>query len=94
MKPLIIDSFKPDNIQAVSSDKKSVDDFNYTFVKFEYDGDKIPSLRIDGLLGSLNLRKVRVQFILYQLIAMNLWKNFSRVYERLLQTKLVNWFPK
>ena len=35
MKPLTIDSFKPDNIKAVSSDQKSVNDFNYTSVKFE-----------------------------------------------------------
>ena len=48
MKPLTIDSFKPEKIRAVSSDQKSVDDFNYTSVKFEYDGDKIPPLRIDG----------------------------------------------
>ena len=48
MKPLTIDSFKPDKIRAVSSDLKSVDDFSYTSIKFEYDGDKIPPLRIDG----------------------------------------------
>ena len=48
MKPLTIDSFKINNIRTVSSDQKSVDDFNYTSVKFEYDGDKIPPLRIDG----------------------------------------------
>ena len=48
MKPLTTDSFKINNIRAVSSDQKSVDDFNYTSVKFEYDGDKIPPLRIDG----------------------------------------------
>ena len=48
MKPLTIDSFKPHKIRAVSSDKKSVDDFSYTSVRFEYDGDKIPPLRIDG----------------------------------------------
>ena len=48
MKPLTIDSLKTNNIRAVSSDLKSVDDFNYTSVKFEYDGDKIPPLRIDG----------------------------------------------
>ena len=48
MKPLSIDSFKPDNIKAVSSDQKSVDDFNYTSIKFEYDGDKIRPLIIDG----------------------------------------------
>ena len=48
MKPLTIDSFKPDKIKAVSSDQKSVDDFTYTSVKFEYDGDKTPSVKIDG----------------------------------------------
>ena len=48
MKPLTINSFKPDNIRAVSSDQKSVDNLSYTSVKFEYDGDKIPPLRIDG----------------------------------------------
>ena len=47
MKPLTIDSFKPEKSRAVSSDQKNVDDFNYTSVKFEYDGDKIPPLRID-----------------------------------------------
>ena len=48
MKPLTIDSFKPDNIKAVSSNQKSVDNLSYNSVKFEYDGDKIPPLRIDG----------------------------------------------
>ena len=48
MKPLTIDSFKSNKIRAVSSDQKSVDNFNYTSVKFEYHGDKIPPLRIDG----------------------------------------------
>ena len=48
MKPLTIDSFKPEKIRRVSSDKKSVDNFNYTSVKFEYDGNKLPPLRIDG----------------------------------------------
>ena len=33
MKPLTIDSFKPDNIKAVSSDQKGVDHFNYTSIK-------------------------------------------------------------
>ena len=48
MKPLTIDSFKTNNIKAVTSDLKSVDDFNYTSVKFKYDGDKMPPLKIDG----------------------------------------------
>ena len=48
MKPLIIDSFKCEKIRAVSSDLKSVDDFNYTSVRFEYNGEAVPPLRIDG----------------------------------------------
>ena len=48
MKPLTIDSFKINNIRAVSSDQTSVDNLTYTSVKFEYDGDKIPPLKIDG----------------------------------------------
>ena len=48
MKPLTIDSFKCEKIRAVSSDQKSVDDFNYTSVRFEYNGDRLPSLRING----------------------------------------------
>ena len=47
MKPLTINSFKPDNIKAVSSDQKSVDNLSYTSLKFEYDGDKIPPLRLN-----------------------------------------------
>ena len=48
MKPLTIDSFKPDKIRTISSDQKGVDDLNYTSVKFEYDGEAVPPLRIDG----------------------------------------------
>ena len=48
MKPLTIDSFKPNKIRAVSSDQKSVDNLNYTSVRFEYDGKAVPPLRIDG----------------------------------------------
>ena len=48
MKPLTIDSIKPEKIKAVSSDQKSVENLSYTSLKLEYDGDKIPPLRIDG----------------------------------------------
>ena len=48
MKPLTNDSFKCEKIRAVSSDLKSVDDFNYTSVKFEYNGEAVPPLRING----------------------------------------------
>ena len=46
------------------------------------------------LLESLNLRIAKVQFIYYPLIVMNLWKNSSITYERLLPTKPVDWFPE
>ena len=48
MKPLTIDSFKCEKIRAISSDQKSVNDFNYTSVRFEYDGEAVSPLRIDG----------------------------------------------
>ena len=48
MKPLTIDSCKCEKIRAISSDLKSVDDFNYTLVLFEYNGEAVPPLRIDG----------------------------------------------
>ena len=57
MKPLTIDSFKPEKIKAVSSDQKSVVNLSYTSVKFEYDGDKIPPLRIDGTFRIFKFKK-------------------------------------
>ena len=56
MKPLTIDSFKPEKIESVSSDQKSVESLNYTSIKFEYDGDKIPPLRIDGTFGVIKFK--------------------------------------
>ena len=48
MKSLTIDSFKCEKIRAISSDLKSVDNFSYTSVLFEYNGEAVPPLRIDG----------------------------------------------
>ena len=48
MEPLTIETFNPDTIKAINSEKKKAGDINYTSVKFEYDGGKIPPLRIDG----------------------------------------------
>ena len=48
MKPLTIDSFKPDKIKVINSEQKRAGNVNYTSVNFEYDGDKMPLLRIDG----------------------------------------------
>ena len=48
MEPLTIKTFNPDMIKAVNSEHKKAGEINYTLVKFEYAGGKIPPLRIDG----------------------------------------------
>ena len=48
MKPLTIETFKPDMIKAVNSKQKKAGEINYTSVKFEYNGGAMPPLRIDG----------------------------------------------
>ena len=48
MEPLTIEIFNPDMIKAIDSEQKKAGDINYTSVKFEYAGGKIPPLRIDG----------------------------------------------
>ena len=35
-------------IKAINSEQKRAGDINYTSVKFEYDGGKVPPLRIGG----------------------------------------------
>ena len=48
MEPLIIETFIPDMIKAVNSEQKKSGNIYYTSVKFEYNGGKIPPLRVDG----------------------------------------------
>ena len=48
MESLTIKTFNPDMIKAIDSEQKKAGDINYTSVKFEYNGGKIPPLRIDG----------------------------------------------
>ena len=48
MKPLTVETFKPDMIKAVNSEQKNAGEINYTSVKFEYNGGAMPPLRIDG----------------------------------------------
>ena len=48
MEPLTIEAFNPDVIKAINSEQKRAGEINYTSVKFEYAGGKIPTLRIDG----------------------------------------------
>ena len=48
MEPFTIETINPDMIKAINSEQKIAGDINYTSVKFEYNGGKIPPLRIDG----------------------------------------------
>ena len=48
MEPLTIETFNPDMIKAINSEQKKSGYMNYTSVKFEYNGGKIPPLRVDG----------------------------------------------
>ena len=47
MEPITIETFNPDMIKVINSEQKRAGEINYTSVKFEYNGGKIPSLRID-----------------------------------------------
>ena len=47
MEALTIKTFKPDKISAISADQHS-GEFNYTSVKFAYDGAEMPLICIDG----------------------------------------------
>ena len=44
MEPLTIETFNPDMIKAIDSEQRKAGDINYTSVKFEYAGGKIPPL--------------------------------------------------
>ena len=48
MEPLTIETFNPGMIKAINSEWKKSGNINYTSVKFEYNGGKIPPLRVDG----------------------------------------------
>ena len=48
MEALIIETFKPDKITAISVDDKCSGEFNYKSVKFAYDGGEMPPIPIDG----------------------------------------------
>ena len=48
MEPLTIETFNPDMIKEITWEQKKAGEINYTLVKFEYNGGKIPPLRIDG----------------------------------------------
>ena len=48
MEALIIETFKPDKITAISVDDKHSGEFNYKSVKFAYGGGEMPLICIDG----------------------------------------------
>ena len=48
MEPLTIETFNPDMIKVTNSEQKRAGEINCTSVKFEYNGGKIPPLRING----------------------------------------------
>ena len=48
MEALTIETFNPDMIKAINSERKKSGNINYTSVKFTYDRGKIPPLRADG----------------------------------------------
>ena len=48
MEPLTIETFNPDMIKVITWEQEKAGEINYTSVKFEYGGGKIPPLRING----------------------------------------------
>ena len=48
MEPLTVETFNPDMIKVTTWEQKKAGEINYTSVKFEYAGGKIPPLRING----------------------------------------------
>ena len=48
MEPLAIETFYPDLIKVVNSEQKKAGNINYTSKKSEYNGGRIPPLRVDG----------------------------------------------
>ena len=56
MEQLTIATFNPDMIIAINSEQKRAGDINYTSVKFEYDGGKVPPLRTDGKFRLFRLK--------------------------------------
>ena len=91
MKPLTINSFKPDKIRAVSSDQKSVDNLNYTSVRFEYDGEAVPPLRING---SFRIFKFKNSKGTVYSLSINCDESLEEFFNGLLPKKPVDWFPK
>ena len=56
MEPLTIENFNPDKIKLINSEKKRAGTINYTSVKFNYNGGKMPPLRVDGKFKLFRLK--------------------------------------
>ena len=65
MEALAIKTFNPDKISAISADQRS-GRFNYTSIKFAYDGGEMPPMRIYGNFKSFRLGTNVVTSIRYQ----------------------------
>ena len=48
MEALTIKTFKTSKISAVEVSERQSKDFKYKSIKFAYDGEKVPPLRVDG----------------------------------------------
>ena len=57
MVVLTIETFKTDKITAIGVDDKSSKGSNYRSVKFAYDGEEVPPIRIDGDFRLFRFRK-------------------------------------
>ena len=74
MGALTIKTFKPDKISAISADQRS-GEFNYTSVKFTYDGGQMPLICIDGNFRLFRFRDKRGDIYLLSITcdAINEW---------------------
>ena len=48
METLTIKTFKTSKISAVEVSERQSKDFKYKSIKFAYDGEEVPLLRVDG----------------------------------------------
>ena len=57
MEALMIKTFKPNKIKAISVDEKIYRETNYTSVKFAYDEGEMPPIHIDGKFKLFRFKK-------------------------------------
>ena len=59
MEPRTIETFNPDKIKAISSEKKRAGNINYTSVKFNYNGGKMPPLRVNEKFKLFRFKRIK-----------------------------------